>query len=133
MWIFGPMMTPLRFGCYVADVNGSKWPCEAMNRKATAPARMLHRRCQRAGAGQRRRDESPRQRSRHECSIADVKVLNPGNGEAMSHRGEKIWRGCPFVAANASRTVPGYKGSRGYLFWRIGDTLASVASFHVEG
>ena len=30
--------------------------------KATAAARMLHRRCQRAGAGQRRRDESTRHR-----------------------------------------------------------------------
>src|SRR2546423_609722 len=34
MRIFGPMMTPLRFGCYVADVNGTRWPCEAMNLKA---------------------------------------------------------------------------------------------------
>src|SRR2546421_423802 len=54
------------------------------------------------------------QRFRSECAVADVNGSKAGRGDAMDHRG-KYWCGCPFAAANALRTAPGGKGSRGFF------------------
>lgn len=59
----------------IADVNGRK-PVAKVRWifGTTGSARTLHRGCQRAENGSRRRDEPSRQRPMHECFIADVNV-----------------------------------------------------------
>ena len=121
------MMLPLRFGCYIADVNGSKRSCEAMNCKTNGSRTNALRGCQRDGAGSggaigrrgtesgvnassrmstrrtghRGRDESSAQRSRLECSVADVNEPGPWQRWRDRPPRQRGQRGCCIADVNA--------------------------------
>jgi len=122
-WGDGSPRRRVQHGCRVADVNmlgtgrseatsrgGNGSGTDALSQmstcrgraavrrritEATGSAWMPRRGCQHAGHGPKRGDESRRQRSRRERSIADVNASKPGHGEAMDHRGDKFGADAP--------------------------------------